>query len=772
MFNKSEIPLNQSESLPPAGGEVGGAYKHMKKIFISFITIACIFTNIFANENDSLKTIHLQQVNISTYKETNHQNAPVSSSLLNAAKIEQSQINSIKDLSGKIPNFFIPDYGSSLSNAVYIRGIGSRNSGQSVSLYLDNVPYLDKTAFDFEFYDLAQIEVMRGSQGALYGRNAMGGIVNIYTLSPLNYQGTRAAINYGNYGYMQGKLSHYAKLNEKLGISLSGFYNQHNGFYFNDYTQKNVDDEKSAGGRFKMDWNAAQNLKVQYVTDFDYIKQGAFPYGLYNATTNTTANPNFNGVSNYTRKTLNNSITTNYSTNYFSLLASLSHQYFNDQMNMDQDFTSKSIFSVQQNQKQNMLNGELILKSIPAKNYNWLVGANAFGQKLDLYVPVSFEKDGIPMLQSKFPPSMTLTNTSFDIPGWYNNKRSGAALFHQSTISNILLNGLSLTLGIRLDYEKVALDYNTNASLDINMKQGQQAVPMHVATDLNGSVDTTFVELLPKGALKYEWKNQNYIYISASRGYKTGGFNVQMISDLVSQKLMASMAPNAKEPDVKRNTLYLPELSWNYELGIHTTFLDDKIKTGLTVFMMDISGLQLTEFIASGAGRKLTNAGTSTSKGIELSANMLLGSGFDLDLNYGYAKATFKHYTTIVTVNDKSSEVNYSGNYIPYAPQNTVSANVNYSKVLKNSIIDRIYGTVSYNGIGKIYWTEANDISENYYNIVNAKIGAKKGIFGLELWGQNLFNTEYNAFYFKSFGNTFFQKGKPLQFGVKLALDI
>ena len=745
----------------------------MKKIFLIVGILACA-SNLFANENDSIKTFNLEQVNVYSQKETNLKNAPVSATLLNAQKINQTQITSIKDMSGKVANFFIPDYGSAMSNAVYIRGIGSRNSGQSISLYVDNVPYLDKSAFDFEMFDVAEMEILRGAQGTLYGRNAMSGIVNIYTLSPLNFQGTRAAITAGNHGYVQARASRYAKLDSKLGLSIGGFYGQHNGFYTNDFTGKKLDDEKSAGARAKLIWNILPNFRMEYVSDFDYIKQGAFPYGLYDPKTNTTANPNLNDASDYNRKTLNNGISTQFINDDLILTASLSHQYFNDQMNMDQDYTSASIFTVQQNQKQNMINSEITLKSTPYKNYQWLIGANVFGQKLNMSVPVVLKEGGIKMMiQSKLPPTMTVTSPTFDVPGWYDNARSGAALFHQSTMNNLFVKGLSLTFGMRLDYENVKMDYNTNAALNININRGGQVIPMTSKSELTGSADTAFVAFLPKAALKYEWNNRNFIYASVSRGYKTGGFNVQTMSDLMIERFFTTLKnPQAPLPDIKRKAMYKPELSWNYELSLHNSFLDNRLSSEITLFYMDISGLQLTKFVPSGAGRMLTNAGTSVSKGVELAVIYHLGYGFDVDVNYGYANATFKTYTNIVKINGKDTEIDYAGKYVPYAPQHTVGAALNYFKSFKNGFINEFYGTVSYSGIGKIYWREANDLSENFYNLVDAKIGAKKGIFGMELWGKNLLNTTYNAFYFQSFGNTFFQKGKPLQFGARLTLDI
>ena len=83
-------------------------------------------------------------------------------------------MTSIKHLTGLVPNFYMPDYGPRLTSAIYIRGIGSRINTPAVGLYVDNVPYLDKSAFDFNTYDIERIDVLRGPQSTLYGRNAMG----------------------------------------------------------------------------------------------------------------------------------------------------------------------------------------------------------------------------------------------------------------------------------------------------------------------------------------------------------------------------------------------------------------------------------------------------------------------------------------------------------------------------------------------------------------------------------------------------------------------
>ena len=157
----------------------------------------------------------------SSGKETNDLwNVPEAVSLITPLKIANRQIESVKDLSAFVPNLFIPDYGSKMTTPVYLRGVGARSSGQSVGMYVDNIPYMDKSTFDFEFLDIQRIEVLRGPQGTLYGRNAMGGIINVYTLSPLEYQGHKISIGGGNHGTWNARVSKLARFGDRVGLSV------------------------------------------------------------------------------------------------------------------------------------------------------------------------------------------------------------------------------------------------------------------------------------------------------------------------------------------------------------------------------------------------------------------------------------------------------------------------------------------------------------------------------------------------------------------------
>lgn len=740
----------------------------MNKLFILSVFIFISLISMSQNQADTARIIKLDEVIVNSLKETITRQTPVSSTILNSTKINSAQVTNVRDLSGIVPNFFIPDYGSAMSTTAYIRGVGSRNSGQSMALYVDNVPYFDKSTFDFDFFDISQIEVLRGSQGTLYGRNAEGGIVNIYTLSPLNYQGTKLSVTGGNYGLLNIKAAHYAKFNDKLGISVSGYYNHDNGFFTNQFTGKSADASTSAGGRAKLDWNVTPNFKAQYAINFDYIDETAFPYGLYDPATGKTAQPNFNDPSSYTRKMLTNSLLLQYKTDKWILSSVTSHQYFKDDMRMDNDFTPMSFFALEQQQKQNAFNEEIILKSNSESNYQWSFGVTGFSQQLDINAPFYMESDAIKyMLQPTFTKmGMTIADTVLPSPGTFNTNNLGGAIFHQSTFNNLFVKGLSVTAGLRVDYEKIDLDYNTGTSMHIKMGP----TTIMVADSLKNNLSIHFSELLPKLALKYEWTNRQFVYATVSRGYKVGGYNIQMFADLVDK---GTQNPAATTKDAVMNTIsYKPEYSWNYEVGGQCLTFNNRLKTAISLFYTDLSNLQLTQFVPNGLGRKISNAGKAVSKGLEASADANLGSGFSVGVNYGYANATFTSYTDSVKVNGVSKQVDYKGKFVPYAPQNTLSLSGSYEHSFENCFIDQFMATVQYTGVGKIYWTEANDVSQDFYSLVNAKVAVTKGKLGLELWAKNLFDTEYKAFYFNSSGSKFFQLGKPLQFGATLKLEL
>lgn len=745
------------------------------------------------NKNDTIKTYNIDEIVVtSSTKETNDLRLlPGSVSILSPQAVSGRQIDALKDISAYVPNLYMPDYGSKMTSAIYIRGIGARSSGQSIGLYVDNVPYLDKSAFDFELNDIQRIEVLRGPQGTLYGRNAMGGIVNIYTLSPFDYQGTKLTLSGGNYGAFKAKASHYRKLSDKVGISLGGYYDRNDGFFVNEYNNTRADKEESAGGRFKLDWLINPNLKAEYTFNYDYVNQRAFPYGLYNKGTGVVEPIRINDPSTYERNMLNNSLYLEWKTDKILLSSTTAYQYLKDDMKMDQDYTEKSVFTLNQKQKQYAWSEEIAIRSNHKKNYQWSFGAYGFYNSLKTDGPVTFKEDGLKdILQDAFDkmmennpngPQLTVYGDGKDhiyFPGYFKTPTFGIAAFHQSTYNNLFVEGLSVTAGIRLDYEKAKLNYDSAVD---SMKIGVSMMgrPMGVfpmEAHLKGETSQDFLQVLPKVSLRYQCSPGTFTYVSVAKGYKTGGYNVQMFGDLVQEyarydlmkKFMPSEAEKNKPSDVETVASYKPEHSWNYEIGVRSELVKNRLNAELTLFYMDIQDIQLTTFAPTGSGRMITNGGKADSYGVEISLRSLLTEGLTADLNYGFTRATFRDYEAIDR--DTKQQVNYKDNFVPYTPRHTVSLGLQYTRLFRNCWFDQFTVSAQCTGAGKILWTEKNDIGQNFYCVLNGKAGVRKGGVNLNVWSRNITNTDYQAFYFESYNNSFIQKGKPFQIGAEVSI--
>jgi outer membrane receptor protein involved in Fe transport len=765
----------------------------MKHLYL-FISLIGIFStqqrHVSAEEKSSLrdtvKTFNTDEIVVtSSSKETSRlRTLPRSVSVLTPQQISGRQVTSIKDISLFVPNLYIPDYGAKLTSAIYIRGIGARSSGQTVGLYVDNIPYMNKSSFDFELTDIQRIEILRGPQGTLYGRNAMGGIIRVHTLSPFDYRGVKASFAYGNYGQLNAKVSAYTRLSENLGLSAGMYYDRCDGFFTNVYDNQKTDAEETFGGNLKLSRQISPKLTVSCTASYEYTGQGAFPYGLYNEKTGEIAPVNINDESSYKRSLLNYNLSLSYRNDHILLTSVAGYQYLDDDMKMDQDFSDSSVFVLNQLQKQHSFTGEISVKSKTGNRYQWSFGACGFYDRLYTRGPVEFKRTGIEsILQPVFdgfkelgmPGSLIITNESLYIPGNFETPSSGVAIYHQSTCNNLFTEGLSITAGIRLDYENQQLKYHSEAKMNLSMQTAPGRPPVDLSerypasvTDENIARD--FRQVLPEIALKYECTPRTFTYLSVAKGYKAGGYNVQMSADVMQSRMkydimnaFGEMIPPEYriEPNPVKDVIsYRPETSLNCETGVRSELIKNRLHAELTFFYMDVKDLQITKFVDGGSGRVLSNAGKAKSFGAELSLRTVLSDELSADLNCGYTHATFRDYN-----NDRED---FTGNYIPYTPQHTLSAGLQYNRLFRNGRIDQVFASVQCNGAGKIYWNEANRLSQPFYATVNAQAGVRKGIVSFNLWARNLTDTDYAVFYFESFDKPFMQKGKPLQFGGKV----
>ncbi|MCL2416938.1 MAG: TonB-dependent receptor [Bacteroidales bacterium] len=733
-------------------------------------------------ELDPEMQIDLIETVISSSRETNElRTLPASVSIITPRMLDQQQITSVVNLSAIVPNFFIPNYGSKLSTPVFVRGIGNRSGGQAVGLYVDNMPLLSNSVFNFDFLDVQQIEVLRGPQGTLYGRNAMSGVINIRTHSPLDENRTRLMLSAGNYGLARAHASVSRRLiDERLGISLSGHLNRNNGFFENQFDGERADRLLSAGGRMRLDFQPSNRWNIQWITSYDYSNQGAFPYGIYE--NGDIALPNQDHPGEYIRQMFGSHINLQHTNNRFIFTSTTGFQHLNDNMDMDLDNTPLSLFTLNQRQNENNFTQEFTLRSNTENNLQWIVGAFGFHRNLRTYVTTTMGEDGIAtILQPQLPMVLKVSNNEIPIPGTFETPAFGGAFFAEATRNNLFFRGLSATIGARLDYESTSITYNTSMLINIDVVPP----PMWIAVDsgysstrLTGRNSMSFTEFLPRFALKYEFNNRHHVYFSVARGYKAGGHNIQMFADIIQGiaeekgRIMGqpphnfddTILPREHQDSIIPQIRFNPEHSWNFEIGFRSEILQNRLFAEAAVFYIDVRNVLITQFVETGHGRMLRNAGHAESMGAELSLRAFLFDGLVVSANYGFTRAIFRD-------NKRDDATDFSGNFIPFAPRNTFSIAASYTHGLRNNrIIDRFNLHAQYNGVGRIYWTEANDVYQNFYGLLNLRAGVSRGIFSMNIWTRNTLNTNFTAFYFESMGQRLGQRGTPFQIGVDLAV--
>ena len=748
-------------------------------------------------DGDSLMNVNLNSVEIvSTPKEIGTmRQQPASVTLIDQKDMERQHITSIKGVTAVAPNFFMPDYGSRLTSAIYIRGIGSRINTPAVGLYVDNIPYVDKSAFDFNFFDIERIDVMRGPQSTLYGRNTMGGLIKVYTKNPMSYQGTDLRLGYATRdNHRNVALTHYHRVSNKLAFSAGGYYEGGNGFFKNDITGHEVDGVQAGGGRMRAIFMPGRKLKFDASVNYDYSDEGAYPY-YYKESINGDASLDdlkgkitANHAGRYRRGLLNAGVNTEYKTSSMVLTSVTGYQKLNDRMQIDQDFMRPDYYCMLQKQRSDVLSEELTLKNASPKTWNWIVGGSAFYQWLTTDAPVTFYKDGIQSLiedninsvftslKQTYPkmPDMALKvkDERFENASRLKTPVLSLALFHQSSFA---LGNWDITAGLRLDYEKMKLDYHSQSLINydftismppyMNMAiEGLKANPL-----LEGRKDKDYVQLLPKLAVKYTFTkgvDPSFAYASVSRGFRSGGYNIQLISDLVQGQMRGQMMDSInvashgmmeKYVDIEgmkpkgdvNNVVYKPEYSWNYEAGLHLS--RGLINAQLALFYSKIYDQQISRFVDSGLGRVMINAGESESFGMELSCSV----GEYLSVAYGYTQAKFNDY------DDGTS--NFTGNYVPFVPQHTLNVRAGYP--VEWGRVRMTLGA-DYTAAGRIYWTEANNASQDFYGTLGAHVAFDFRHIGINIWGRNLTDKDYDTFYFESLGHGLAQHGKPRQFGV------
>lgn len=531
--------------------------------------------------------------------------------------------------------------------------------------------------------------------------------------------------------------------------------------------------------RLRLKWFGNGGWNFDNIITAGYTNEGGYAYHPYNPDTKEYGAIAYNDPSGYERLTLSEGFVARYIGRNIRLQSTTSYQYLDDTMTLDQDFSPKSMFTLQQMQREHSITEDIVIRNADTNSrYQWVCGLFGFAKLLDMSSPVTFKQDGINELilgninngiHSVFPDNnMSFGVDNFVIESDFRIPTAGAALYHQSAVE---LGRWKLTAGIRFDYEHTLMRYNSHATIpyrfDLTMSNYKE-----LTSEFKGRSKQNFFEVLPKLAVEYNHTKGN-LYATITRGYKSGGYNTQIFSDILQSKMMNDMmsdlgveldsAVGTTTYDSATATEYKPETSWNFELGTHL-----RPVAGLTLdaslFWIECFNQQVTVLPkGNSTGRMMSNAARARSYGAELSVAYSL-KGFSLRADYGYTNARFRKYD--------DGTANYAGNRLPYAPANTLSLTAAYNWAIDNPTLRQITLSADWRASGAIYWNEANTLSQPIYSLLGAQLTLRLKNIEISLWGRNLTNTHYDVFYFKSVGKEFFSKGAPIHGGIRLNVNL
>ena len=763
----------------------------MKRLYLCFSAILFCMNGLAGGVsevvNDTSRVVDLDEVVIVAQpkEQTRLRLQPLSSSVFGSEQMQQINVRDLSQLSQYVPSFSMPAYGSRLTSSMYMRGIGSRINNPAVGVYYDNIPLMSKAAYNNHFYMLDRVDVLRGPQGMLYGQNTEGGLVRIYSKNPMSYQGTDINLSIGTGFYRNVELAHFHRPSDKLAFSVAGFYSGLKGFIENQNFDERNDKSLEAGGKVHLIFQPNQQLKFDWTADYQYVNQNGFAYGEFRPfatiipADETVQDPATTIMNGYKRNMLNTGLAISYDMDNLLFTSTTSYQFLQDRMQMDQDYMTPDYLQLEQRQKMNALTQEFVLRSHDKSRWQHTTGLFGSYQWLRTDAPVYFGDAMRAQLAQNILGNMPkLVQSMFtvweiptlDVAEQFHTPQLNLGFFHESNIQ--LTDRLKATVGFRLNYDRVEIDYDTQALMKLHYATRLLFFTMEhtngLQSQLSHSYDKNYFQFLPKVALTYSLGGGlGNIYALVSKGYRSGGYNIQMFSDILQTDLKVNGKNSISLKDetktlshtaadyaaIDETISYKPEESWNYEVGTHLNLFDNLLHFDLALYYMQIRNQQLSIMEPnSNYGRMMVNAGKSHSCGLETTLRgRLFDNALDWAVTYSFTSAKFDEYDT------------YKDNDVPFVPKHTFSVIVDYH-------IDKLTIGANVSGQGKTWWDEANTYSQNLYALLGIHAAYDFGPVVLNLWGRNLTDTKYNTFAVQSSaaGGTryFAQRGNPIQLGM------
>ncbi|KKJ75818.1 hypothetical protein WH95_16460 [Kiloniella litopenaei] len=609
-------------------------------------------------------------------------------------ELEKSRIDSVKDLDRLDSSLQIRSRGNKAYSNISIRGLSSSDFyNPSVSIYVDGSPQ-DQAVFSQELLNLDHVEILKGPQGTLYGRNAQGGVINIITRKPDDEFRLESKLSIdGKEQYGQALVSG-PLFEDKLFGEFSIKKSHESGeLTATDISDNKVDDNQTKYFRGKLRYAEKDNpFEAELsLTHEDYKSHEEFYVNASDEKNREVTIVAQGGTKpELERKTTSASLDLSYNWDKIELQSITSFQ--------DRGL-ERNIFGSELPETQTSYSEEIRIAFEPSDNLNGVAGI--YAQR------TNFERK---------PVSASGTNIG-------KHQIDSYAVFGEGTYS--LTDKLDLTAGARFSYDLAEVNF-------------EQTSP----TNFNFNSEKSFTNISPKLAIGYDLLNNVRVYGLYSQGYKPGGFNkaVSSINDSIA---------------------YNSEISDNFEVGAKTSFFNNNLELNTAAYFIKTDDKQI--YVGTQPFRVLKNVGTAESKGIELSARAYLGDNLTLLGSAHIGKSTFEDY------NDPTATSDYSGNRVPYAPDQTYNLSADYLLPI-SSIPGELSIQAGGRYIGKTYFDEANTITQSGYMLFDASAtwDVTENV-SLKVFGENLTDKNYrvSAFDFGP-GGTKSQLGEGRFLGLSL----
>lgn len=709
------------------------------------------------------------------------QDVPTPITTLSGANLETQKVYRIQDLQQALPSVNVA-YVHARVSSLAVRGIGNNPASDglegSAGVYLDNV-YLGRPGMAaFDLLDIEQLDLLRGPQGTLFGKNTTAGVLNITTRGPTFTPESTFEVSGGERGYFQGKGSVSGPLTDTLAGRLAFYRTRDDGYLDNDYDNRKLLGGEREGVRGQLLFKPNDDFSLRWINEYNSensssgsaVIYGAGPTFWKNATL-VGANPqigrsNIDGRQNVSVHQNGSSLEANWNLAGGYTLTSISayrYWHFNPANDADQlDVSVIKDYGYEVHDRQ--FSQEIRLASPKGENFDYVVGAYAFKQDLGNRI---FSDLG-PLADLNLLPYGVDFNSLNNISSKTNGKidTESYALFGQATWH--LSNRLDFTAGLRGTYEEKTASVERFAPVGGGPTNatGQLIRASQVGAYDSGEIGLHNAAPSALLSLSYRFTDDVLGYASVSHGEKSGGVNLAIAS-----------APTAGADSL----LVGPERANDAELGIKTQLFDNRVQLNSNIFWTGINGYQATTYYqppGNATGYQLlTNAGTVRSRGVEFEATVLPVRGLTINANGSFNDVTYLDFKNAPCPAERpGNNCDLSDERVAGASRWIGNLNGEYKFPRLDRFEPYIAGSYSYRSKSEGTLDNSDLAKIDGYALANFSTGVRvdygDGVLDASLWLKNAFDKEYylavgtgsNGLYTASLG-------QPRTAGVTLRYD-